>query len=266
MLVKLFEKIQSTCISGTSSPAASPDPLMLADNLNLHNLEKFHSHRYRERMAMSTTDIDAYCGYVNIHSKDADVVPLVSVDEVECSSQSIFNHMDVGRLPGHCDDTASCVLLANPMYAQIIKMAEKTSKLYSQRSVIDWIADWNEWIDDPAKLAGQLQTLKADHVSKRAQSEGDWKREKSAMESVEINAGAGDVPERIIVSFEPYDGFEQRTLEIAVAATVHDDEIQLRLRVLGFEALRKLIAKEFTATLTEKLSAEPFIGTIKPAA
>lgn len=70
----------------------------------------------------------------------------------------------------------------------------------------------------------------------------------------------------INVVFNPYDGFEERQLDIGVSAKLdRNDEIRIRLRVRGFERLKLLIAEEFAKKLVSGLSETPIIGTIEPA-
>jgi len=168
--------------------------------------------------------------------------------------------------PGHCDDIATCTLKPLPMWAFLMKIGDSESRVCEQREVIDIIRDWHDYIPEATQLVGGFTKLSIEGISNRESTERDWGREKSAMEKIDLKSDGGEVPSDIKVEMAPYDGFSMRSVEIGVSAKINrHDEIAIRLRVRGYEALKLLIAEEFASKLTTTLAVPPLIGTIQPA-
>lgn len=266
MLTEAIKFVQALTATGLQA-VDSTQPLLAPDDMKLHNLEKYHYARYRERYSMYTSSIEAFISYSNKRTADAENDAVItSVDPDDCVGFAIFNAQLMDHEPGHCDDTATCTLKPLPMWAYLMSIGEAEVKTMEQRDVIDVIRDWHDYIPDATQLVGAFSKLTLEAMSKVDATEKDFGRERSAMEKIDMKADGGEVPSDINVKFAPYDGFGVREVSIGVSAKINrNDEILIRLRVRGYEALKLLIAEEFAAKLTEGLTVPPIIGTIKPA-
>lgn len=248
--------------------ASDEQPVLTDGNTGFASLEKYHYGRYRERYDMRTSSIYAFIAYTNKRGKEAEAHAVItSVDPDECVAQAIFNAQTVDG-PGHCDDQALCTLKPLPMWAYLMSIggSREGHLLCEQREVIDIIRDWHDYIPDAVQLVGGFTKLTIDALSKRESTERDWGREKSALEKIDLKSDGGEVPSDINVKMAPYDGFVSRDVQIGVSAKINrSDEIVIRLRVRGYEALRLSIAEEFAAKLSAALDVAPLIGTIRPA-
>lgn len=257
MLLEIAQWVVGKDKSGEKLDADHISPILISDNMKVASLERYSETRHRKRMSFNTSDVSSYCKYVKDNWRDGKA-PIVTVDELQCTSSAIFNHAD----NGHCDDVGRCELVPSPMWAELLTGVRKLS----QRQVIDWVADWEPWISDAAKMKASFSRLEAEAVGKRSQEEQDFSRERSSMEKINITAGTGEVPSSITVKFEPYCGFEERNITIAISAVVQHGEINLRLRPLAVEAAKKEIAQEFTSIISKQIEFTPLIGEIEPAA
>ena len=121
---------------------------------------------------------------------------------------------------------------------------------------------------DSVALVAGFTKLTVEGVSNASSTERDFGVEKSAMEKIDVKSEGGEVPHEIAVKVVPYEGFVERNVVIGVSALVNRDRsnIELRLRVRGYESLKLSIADEFAKKLASELDAAPVIGTVKPAA
>ena len=266
MLTEAIRFIQALTATGHKETDSS-QPLLVPADMKLHSLEKYNHGRYRERYSMHTSSIDAFITFTNKRSAGAEKDAVItSVDPDACVGSAIFNAQLIDHEPGHCDDTATCTLKPLPMWAYLMSIGDAEVKTLEQRDVIDVIRDWHDYIPDATKLVGAFSKLTLEAMSKVDATEKDFGRERSAMEKIDMKADGGEVPSDINVKFAPYDGFEMRDVSIGVSAKINrNDEILIRLRVRGYEALKLKVAEEFAAKLTIGLTVPPIIGTIEAA-
>lgn len=236
-------------------------------NTGFQSLEKYSETRFRERYDMRTSSIEAFVSYTNDRiTRFDDGAVITSVDPDACIASAIFNAQFESGEQGQCDDTSTCKLKPLPMWAYLMGIGEAECKSMGQRDVIDVIRDWHDYIPDSTKLVGSFTKLTIEGMNKTDATEKDFGRERTTMEKIDLKADGGEVPGDILVKMAPYDGFEMREVNIGVSAIINRaDDIVIRLRVRGYEALKLTIAEEFAEKLTSGLSVAPIIGTIRAA-
>lgn len=240
------------------------------NGVTLHNVEPSLPGRHRFRGKMKTTSIPDFVTYTKNHPGGHGFI-----DSGKTLGAVVFFNLGTIEDPGHADYLASLTL--EPMKAYLA-MLEAGGEAHNQRGALDFIEDWQHAIgaygqsDDGdlvsiplARAISAIRKVKIEESSKRENTEGNFKQERSVLESVEVSSDAG-LPAILMFTTAPYLGLRERVFSLRVSVSTEGRIPTLRFRIIGLEQVQEDIAQEFkTLLLTEVGEAATMtIGTFTP--
>lgn len=244
-------------------------PLTLIPNtMKIESLEQYLSSPTRFRAAYKTQIIDEFIAYCNEH-KTTD--SRIYIDQNNMESVAIFDH---GRslIPEWGDHTANLSLISTPEYRAL---QIKEDEQFGQQELTDWLQDWYKNInfyDSNSEVIpfqvgiNNILNLKFNKNRQLSSQEGNFNRELSAMERIEMESMDGTAPPAYFTfTAKPYEGFEEREFICPIRGIKQEDKpFKFKYRIRSLDATKQLIVEEFKNKIKEQvIGLNVHIGTIK---
>ncbi|WP_447956536.1 DUF2303 family protein [Vreelandella sp. EE7] len=248
-----IEKIQDLVHAAQiGNPGTDVPTILVPEGYKLVSLEQYQTAPSRFRGAFSTSSIEDYANYVN----DEDTAR-VFVDIDAMSGKAFF---DLGRAdtPGHGEHTATLRLEKTAAFEACL---DANGSTFAQKELAHWIEDWHHCITGidsngqeltAKQLANAVRKIEIKATSERSHEEGDWNTKRSGMDALDATTG-DSTPDIIRFHCLPYEGLSFRTFEMRVSILADDTKPRLKLRIVGLEAAREEMAKEFKQVLENEL-------------
>jgi uncharacterized protein YfdQ (DUF2303 family) len=247
--------------------------IALPDNFKLHDLEKYRDRRRRFRGHLQTNSLADFVGYTGSAGDAGDGAPRAKVF-IDADKLSATAFYDLGTInsPEHAEHTSTLALEATAPYAALLAI---DGKRLDQRTLIDWIEDWAEYLSpygadpgEPKPFSSALAAIREVKITQKRETEnnvGDFKQSRSVLEDVEASAKQG-LPGGFLFRTEPYTGLPSREFRVRLALLSGDEaKPLLSLRIIRLDLEKQEIAKDFKAELLRELDGKAVltIGTFK---
>lgn len=219
--------------------------------------------RFKSKFATHVlADFIAYCN----KNQTADAHTYIDADNSK--ALTIFDH-GTKEATAWRDHTASVELRKRPAYDALLS---KEDNRLSQLDLIDFSSDWEESIqfydtdDERVEFKTALNRIRRLTINKTASAEfeeGDFKSNKSAMESVEIKSGQDTLPAYFVFKTAPHENFNEISFKCQLRSSSNNESIQLMFRIIGLEVMKEAIANEFKSKITDEMEAAIiYLGTV----
>jgi len=252
--------------NGKQERLADTGTIALPDNFKIHDLEKYRDQRRRFRGSLLTNslaDFVEYTGRVAAERAQSDTQVFIDADKFAATA-----FFDLGSLakPEHAEHTATLGLEATAPYAAMLKI---NGQRQDQRSVIDWLEDWAEYLTpygadpgDPKPFSAAIGAIREVKITAKRETEntvGDFRQARSALDEVEASAKQG-LPGGFLFRTEPYTGLPVREFRLRLAVLSGDGEKPtLNLRVIRLDLEQQEIAKDFKTVLFRELAEKALL-------
>lgn len=220
---------------------------ILPKDWQLESLERFSTTPEFFRGHFTTTTMAEFIAYANQHGS-ADTGVFIDPDSMTAAAIiDLGNH----AAPEWGKHRASATLKRTPAYAALLKSADETLQ---QQAFIDFIEDWADHIHfyfkdgdvtDAATAVKTLRRLKVNANAQQEQTVGNFAASRSALETVEINAGQEELPDGFRFHVAPYEGFDRHIFNCQLRAVSDDKAVKLKYRIGQLETIKEAIANEF---------------------
>jgi len=233
----------------TSTPA-----ILIPDGYKIENIEHLHARPARFRGVYRTSVIADFASYVKQHAAEE------SAGFVEPEDMVARVLFDLGNAqnPGHGQHSAALQLKPTTEYAAL---NQARSSVFTQRELIDWLADWADNItvqsDDGGEysIAQAIKAISKMSVSSRSEHGSEISAvgaKRSVMEEIEAKS-QGAIPSGFIFTCVPYVGLYAIAASLRLSVLPGGDTLKFRLRWMRREAQEQTIAEDFIKTLSDKL-------------
>ena len=231
------------------------DAVIVPEKYELKSLEQFRAVPFQFRGKFKTTILNEFTDYVINHGSESTAV---YIDNLSFNASAIIdqgNHIE----PQWGKHRATLQLTKTPEYKAFL---ESENYRFTQQDFIEFLEDWKPnilfVIDDVAQPASDfdkmikvLRRVKVDAISTREQAVSNHAQSRSALESVEIKAGADQLPTAIIFTCQPYEDFLRVQFTCPIRSTSNDKGIVFAYRINQLEATKDLIAEEFRVKIAK---------------
>lgn len=248
-LDKLQDLIQASTIG---NPGTDVPSILVPNGFALKSLESLMDTPSRFRGQFSTTSIEDYAEYINAEEESR-----VFVD-IEKMRAAAFFDLGTATVPGHGEHTATLTLEKTAPFAALLH-ADGTAS--AQKELAHWIEDWFANIEgedskgvslSPGELGAAIRRIEIKATSERTHEDNDWNASRSGLDQLDAKTG-GATPSIIHFTCTPYEGLSSRTFSLRVSIIADDQKPFLKLRIIGLEAEKELIAQEFKQVLKGQL-------------
>ncbi len=160
--------------------------------------------------------------------------------------------------PGHADDRAALRLKASAAFAAVQSVCGQS---LAQKAMSDWIEDWNQHLtatDESgasmsiAKAIAAVRTITAKASSESDHAVGETRASRSTMDQIEASSKE-TLPAWLDFKVIPFEGLDEKVIRLRVSVITGGAQPVLKLRWIGEEAQREVIAQEFKAVLGAKV-------------
>ncbi|WP_159340737.1 DUF2303 family protein [Vreelandella aquamarina] len=248
-----IEKIEALVHAAQIGNPGTDTPTMLVPKgYELQSLENFQQSPARFRGSFTTSSIEDYAAYVNEEDESRVFV------NVDAMSAKAFFDLGNAAEPGHGDHTATLTLEKTSAFVACLNAHESA---FGQKELAHWIEDWHHCITGidsngvemtAQKLAAAVRRIEIKATSERVSEDRDWGSSRSGMDALDASAG-DSTPDIIRFHCLPYEGLSFRTFDIRVSILADDSKPRLKLRIIGLEAVKEEMAKEFKDVLAKEL-------------
>ncbi|WP_202842058.1 DUF2303 family protein [Luteimonas saliphila] len=259
--------------NGKQERLADTGMIALPDNFKLHDLEKYRDLRRRFRGHLQTNSLADLVQYTLRQAADptaeSDVQVFIDADKLAATA---FYDLGTTAAPEHGEHTATLSLEATAPYAALLAI---DGKRLDQRTLIDWIEDWAEYLSpygadpgDPKPFSAALAAIREVKITQKRETDnnvGDFKQSRSVLEDVEASSKQG-LPGGFLFRTEPYTGLPSREFRVRLALLSGDESKPLlSLRIIRLDLEKQEIAKDFKTELFRELDGKAVltIGTFK---
>lgn len=264
----LTQEIAATITTGTVGQALYlPPGATLARSEAYAAKPRFHRHHYQ------TERLSDFVAYSKAAAQRADIEcqPTAYVQPDGSGAQAIFDHGGVDApLWGH--HHATLKLKPAPAWRTAQAMAIGTR---TQLQVIDWLEDWAGTISAHQQDGEEIETRRAIAALRRVKLEskgsitnveGDFSRQKSAMESIEASGDGDTLPAYFVLHSPLYVGTNMLDIIIRLGVREADGKPALALRIVGAERLAEETSGWVEKQLAEQLGeamAGVYVGALE---
>lgn len=258
---------------GALVSAESRAPLVaLPDGVSIHNLEQYLPDRLRYRGHFATDTVESFAEYVESARTDTSTI---FVSPAAGHALAVIQDRDktTNAPNGHGDWTAALKLVKLAEFEAVLAIGG--AGWMDQRAAAEWLADWNanavpvelETIEGaevakPGSLSAAINAVRGVTVKSAQESTSiitDHGAARTAMEEIEAKAASGGkLPTFFDFYATPYEGFTRRPFRLRMSSDVRNDKVVISFRIVGLEAIKESIAKEFREKL---VSACPNVAT-----
>lgn len=254
-----IEKIGNLSLAAGNPVAAAigDQAVVLPDSMNIRDLEKFLPYRRRFRGTMETTQIKAFCEYVESQGSAE-----VFIDTDDMAAVAFFD-MGTRDKPEHCEHKSIVSLKQTAAYFALKKI---NGAVMGQKELAEWIEDWGRHITcfdsegedlHISKALASVRKMTVETARKLESEEKNMGRQLSAMERIEFSS-EGKTLGGLYFTCSPYSGFEDRTFRLPLSALTSSESIKLKLRIQEFEPVQEEISGEFRNMIESQLFADAF--------
>jgi uncharacterized protein YfdQ (DUF2303 family) len=263
-----IQLITDTALEATGKSLATFTPTaVLPAGTKVLDLEQFQEGRSRFRGTYSTHALADFGAYVAERADDG-ARGFINQDEMSCTL--LFN-LGTTDSPGHADDRAVLKLKATAGYTAAQAIAGRG---IAQKDLSDWIEDWHQYltpVDDDgkaipvAKAIAAVRTITVKATSESETTVGDTSASRSAMDQIEARSKE-TLPAALQFHIVPFEGLTEQLITLRISVITSGSVPVLKLRWVGEEVQREVIAQEFKAVLerqigdTAKLSLGCFLS------
>ena len=260
-----LELIQQTTIAaaGRDLPAVGP-VVVVPQHFNVVDLERYQEGRNRFRGTYSTHSLVDFGAYV-VERAAPDARGFIDQDAMSCTV--LFN-LGTPDEPGHADDRAMLRLKPSAAFAAVQAICGEN---LAQKSMSDWIEDWNQHLaasDEHgatmsiAKAIAAVRTITVKASSESDHAVGEIRASRSTMDQIEASSKE-TLPAWLDFKVVPFEGLSEQVIRLRVSVITGGAQPVLKLRWIGEEAQREAIAQEFKAVLDNKVgtAAKLSLGT-----
>jgi uncharacterized protein YfdQ (DUF2303 family) len=265
-----IQLIQDTAVkaAGENQITVEKNKIILAgEKQKVIDLERYMQNRTRFRGLYETTSIVDFSNHVIKRAETSDNIHLF-INQKTFAAEAIYNY-GTEQAPGHCDDRGMLQLEATAAY---IALNQINGRKLSQKDLIDFIEDWNGFIQpidqDGAQysLAGAVASIRKITIAAKSEQTtavGDFKQSVSAFD--EIEAKADNVPAGFEFHCVPYTGLRSVVFRLRLSILTSEKDPVLVLRITGLEQEKENIAQGFKQDLLTAIGdkAEAYLGTFK---
>ncbi|WP_330925007.1 DUF2303 family protein [Candidatus Sororendozoicomonas aggregata] len=228
---------------------------ILPENARTYKYEDLDRFRSRFRGLMSTSSINDFGTYVELHKEEHSAC---FIDIKNTKAAAVLN-LGNKNMPGHCDHRSELTLKKTSGYDAL--MGFHCYK-HSQKEFTEWLEDWSDNIkvldgeENPLELKkaiGALRRLTIDAHSEQSHTEENFKSSRSTLESVEAKSKGNTLPAWLEFTVQPFADFEQRTIRLRVSVLTGGSKPVLIASIVGLEVLKQSLAEEFQQKVEAKL-------------
>lgn len=249
--------------AGKELPTNTPTAIV-PDSSTVIDLERFQLHRSRFRGTYSTHSLVDFGAYV-VERAAPDARGFIDQDAMSCTV--LFNLGTPGQ-PGHADDRAVLRLKPSAAFAAVQAVCGQP---LAQKSMSDWIEDWNQHLaasDENgadmsiAKAIAAVRTITVKASSESDHAVGEIRASRSTMDQIEASSKE-TLPAWLDFNVIPFEGLGEQVIRLRVSVITGGSQPVLKLRWISEESQREAIAQEFKAVLDEKVgvTAKLSLGT-----
>ncbi len=233
----------------TDTPVA-----LIPEGTKVVDLERFQTYRTRFRGTYSTNSLVDFGAYV---SERAEPNARGFIDQDAMTCVVMFN-LGTPDLPGHADDRAVLRLKPSAAFAAVQAIC---GQALVQKAMSDWIEDWHQHLSATdengvvmsiAKAIAAVRTITIKASSESDHAVSETRASRSAMDSIEASSKE-TLPAWLDFKVIPFEGLGEQTIRLRVSVITSGSQPQLKLRWLGEDAQREVIAQEFKEVLHSKV-------------
>jgi len=229
--------------------------IIIPDGYKLQSLEPLKPEPGHFRGQFDTTVLSQFIGYID---QNGTAHTGVFINQDTMSAKAIID-MGNPRSPEWGKHLARVTLKRTPAYAELM---DNKDKRLSQQEIIDFAEDHPDNIvfyygdqgsAEPADLKQTIKTLRKLKTAATATTEhetNNFSANRSAMESIEITAGASQPPTGFTFHAIPHDGFEPVTFDCQLRAITDGKEVSLKYRIAQLAQHQEQIAEQFRDKIT----------------
>ncbi|MFK0090846.1 DUF2303 family protein [Pseudomonas sp. NPDC090755] len=251
---------QALVAAGKSLDTNTPT-VLVPDSSTVLDLERYQSHRSRFRGTYSTHSLADYTAYVVERAAPA-ARGFIDQDNMSCIV--LFN-LGTPDEPGHADDRAMLRLKASAAFAAVQAVCGQS---LAQKSMSDWIEDWNQHLSATdengasmsiAKAIAAVRTITVKASSESDHAVGETRASRSTMDQIEASSKE-TLPAWLDFKVIPFEGLGEQVIRLRVSVITSGSQPVLKLRWIGEEAQREAIAQEFKMVLEEKVGTSAMLS------
>ncbi|CAB5585270.1 Uncharacterized conserved protein [Pseudomonas putida] len=254
---------QALAAAGKTLDTHTPT-VLVPDSAAVLDLERYQSGRSRFRGTYSTHSLADYSAYVVERAAPA-ARGFIDQDNMTCIV--LFN-LGTPDHPGHADDRAILRLKASAAFAAVQAVCGQS---LVQKSMSDWIEDWNQHLSATdengqtmtiAKAIAAVRTITVKASSESDHAVGETRASRSTMDQIEASSKE-TLPAWLDFKVIPFEGLGEQVIRLRVSVITGGSQPVLKLRWIGEEAQREAIAQEFKSVLDAKIgtTAKLSLGT-----
>lgn len=254
----LIEQVKSF---GTEIPVA-----VIPSGIELTSLESYMENATRYRLNFSTTSIEDFFNYNELHDQ---VGASCFINAETMVAKSIFD-LGTTETPGHKANTAKLKMKKTSAFDAI---CERNGFKIDQKDAAEFIEDWSDNIsvfnDDGVPMtniaaAQSLRNLTIEAAREINSKVGNFSESMSTIERIEAK-NQETIPAKLVFKCETYNGLSDRELNVRVGVLTGSDRPSIVFRIINIEKLQEEIADEFKLKVCEEseaLNLKTFIGEV----
>jgi len=231
----------------------------------LESLEPYLYRPVRHRNTYKTGDLGSFISYI-CDQESNNSTSVIYIDPDEMAATAILDH---GTPDAPSFGTHRAILDMNKT-PEFLDLTFRNGIPYAQQDFIDWVQDWEPILTfqndgKPVEIKQVLAAVRRLTITaKRAATSqvGDYKTEKTALQSVEIEADNNlALPDTLTMTCIPYDGLEETRIDCRMYART-GDEPQILYRIIGLERLMKDTAEQMKMRISVETPSLIYLGTV----
>jgi uncharacterized protein YfdQ (DUF2303 family) len=241
--------------------------IVLPDNFNVVDLEKYAPARNRFRGKMHTSSIPDFISYLSSNDLGKGQGSETYINPDNMSATCIHNLYSDSE-PGHCDHTSKVTLETTAAYRALLKIAGRVD----QQGLSDYLEDWSNIIatanSDGETVSHSIavnavRTITIARAREINSSIGDFESSASAIEKVEAR-NKNNLPAFIHVTLKPYNDLQEQVITLRCSMLTGSDTPLFALRIIKEEELNESLVNEFKKIIQDKvkpMNTDVYIGS-----
>lgn len=242
--------------------------IILPEKHNIKSLEAFKQKPDRFRGTYKTNLIGEFTDYIEEYSTSNTAV---FIDQNEMSAKAILD-MGNDEKPQWGEHKALVTLKKTPAYAALLQFCNGH---LDQQAFIDFAEDWQDHIQfyheetsptEQKTFAQHITTLRkltVKSTSTADQTTSNFAAQRSALETIEVQATGQEPPAGFRFKTIPHEGFTEVTFTCQLRAVSNDKDVKLKYRIGKLETIKEAIGQEFREKIkTTDDALRIFIGNM----
>jgi len=276
MEANVVQKITELALAGRDLPQRDHPGIVLpsADGgWEVQSLEHLEDQPYRQRVRYRTNRISDFVRYVEAEALEAETAVFVRPEGGGGVAIIDFgSHSD----PRWGEHRAHLDMKRTPEYLALLQVVERHQP---QRGLIEFLEDWRDLISPYARAleeggqdeflsVGQAITsvrrIEVKGTESQTTEDEDFRKIRSAMETVEARSRKGQLPAGFTFTCKPYPELQQRNIDVRISMLTTQNTPHFSLRIVGQGALDEAVAEEVELDITSRLNqkARVFVGAV----